>query len=125
MMRKAILKRVLVTNLVVVFLMSVAASRSRKRLAITRLSPRCRVDYRARRLLDSDNLFQRNFLSSRVGKLRELGGQRRRVLGVGPDQSFSYMLRFAEDGDSHRHQTRQSAPTSALQVFIRSLAESR
>jgi hypothetical protein len=96
MMRKASAERVLVTILMVVFLMSAAASpiakASRDHRSFAALSARLSEPGG---YFDSDNLIsnETSYLHV-IGKLRELGVSGGVYLGVGPDQSFSYIAKI-------------------------------
>jgi hypothetical protein len=96
MMRKASLRRVLITSLLGVFMMSVAASpiakASRDHKTFAALSARLSEPGG---YFDSDNLIsnETSYLHV-IGKLRELGVSGGVYLGVGPDQSFSYIAKI-------------------------------
>jgi hypothetical protein len=96
MMRKVSAERVLVTILMVVFLMSAAASpiakASRDHRSFAALSARLSEPGG---YFDSDNLIsnETSYLHV-IGKLRELGVSGGVYLGVGPDQSFSYIAKI-------------------------------
>lgn len=96
MTRKVSLKRVLVTNLLVAFLMSATASpiarASRDHRSFAALSARLSEPGG---YFDSDNLIsnETSYLHV-IGKLRELGVSGGVYLGVGPDQSFSYIAKI-------------------------------
>jgi hypothetical protein len=96
MMRKPSAERVLVTILMVVFLMSAAASpiakASRDHRSFAALSARLSEPGG---YFDSDNLISNETSYLHVmGKLRELGVSGGVYLGVGPDQSFSYIAKI-------------------------------
>lgn len=96
MTRKRSLKRVLVTNLLAVFLMSATASpiakASRDHKAFAALSARLSEPGG---YFDSDNLISNETSYLHVtGKLRELGISGGVYMGVGPDQSFSYIAKI-------------------------------
>lgn len=96
MMRKVSLKRFVITNLLVVILMSVAASpiakASRDHKSFAALSARLSEPGG---YFDSDNLIsnETSYLHV-IGKLRELGVSGGVYIGVGPDQSFSYIAKI-------------------------------
>ena len=96
MNRSSILKRLLVANLLLVFLMSAGASRvahaSRDHKAFAALSARLSEPGG---YFDSDNLIsnETSYLHV-VGKLRELNISGGVYIGVGPDQSFSYISKI-------------------------------
>ena len=96
MKRREILKRLLVANLLLVFLMSAAASRianaSRDHKSFAALSARLSEPGG---YFDSDNLIsnETSYLHV-IGKLREIGVGGGVYIGVGPDQSFSYIAKI-------------------------------
>ena len=96
MNRSSILKRLLVANLLLVFLMSAGASRvahaSRDHKAFAALSARLSEPGG---YFDSDNLIsnETSYLHV-IGKLRELNISGGVYIGVGPDQSFSYISKI-------------------------------
>ncbi|MFY9573109.1 MAG: hypothetical protein WAV20_17045 [Blastocatellia bacterium] len=96
MKRTEILKRLLVANLAVVFLMSVAASpianASRDHKSFSQLSARLSEPGG---YFDSDNLIsnETSYLHV-ITKLREIGVSGGVYIGVGPDQSFSYISKI-------------------------------
>jgi len=95
-MKREILKRLLVVNLLLVFMMSAAASRvanaSRDHKSFAALSARLSEPGG---YFDSDNLIsnETSYLHV-IGKLRELGVGGGVYIGVGPDQSFSYIAKI-------------------------------
>ena len=95
-MKREILKRLLVVNLLLVFMMSAAASRvanaSRDHKSFAALSSRLSEPGG---YFDSDNLIsnETSYLHV-IGKLRELGVGGGVYIGVGPDQSFSYIAKI-------------------------------
>ena len=95
-MKREILKRLLVVNLLLVFMMSAAASRvanaSRDHKSFAALSARLSEPGG---YFDSDNLIsnETSYLHV-IGKLRELGVNGGVYIGVGPDQSFSYIAKI-------------------------------
>jgi hypothetical protein len=96
MNRRELLKRLLVINLLIVFLMSAAASRvahaSRDHRAFAALSARLSEPGG---YFDSDNLISNETSYLHVmAKLRELGVSGGVYIGVGPDQSFSYIAKI-------------------------------
>jgi hypothetical protein len=96
MKRMAIFKRLAVANLLVVFLMSSAASRvahaSRDHKSFAALSARLSEPGG---YFDSDNLISNETSYLHVmGKLREIGVSGGVYIGVGPDQSFSYIAKI-------------------------------
>jgi len=96
MTRREILKRLIVINLLVALLMSAAASRvanaSRDHKAFGALSARLSEPGG---YFDSDNLISNETSYLHVmGKLREIGVNGGVYLGVGPDQSFSYIAKI-------------------------------
>src|SRR6266496_2682522 len=96
MKRREFLKRILVVNLLVVFLMSAAASRvakaSRDHKSFAALSARLSEPGG---YFDSDNLIsnETSYLHVMI-KMRELGVAGGVYLGVGPDQNFTYIARL-------------------------------
>jgi hypothetical protein len=96
MTRREILKRLIVINLLIAFLMSVAASRvanaSRDHKAFAALSARLSEPGG---YFDSDNLIsnETSYLHV-ISKLREMGVSGGVYIGVGPDQSFSYIAKI-------------------------------
>jgi hypothetical protein len=96
MNRSSILKRLLVANLLLVFLISASASRvahaSRDHKAFAALSARLSEPGG---YFDSDNLIsnETSYLHV-IGKLRELNISGGVYIGVGPDQSFSYISKI-------------------------------
>lgn len=96
MIRSTILKRILVANVLVVLLMTAAASRvahaSRDHKAFAALSARLSEPGG---YFDSDNLIsnETSYLHV-IGKLRELNISGGVYVGVGPDQSFSYISKI-------------------------------
>jgi hypothetical protein len=96
MKRTDILKRLIVINLLVVLLMSAAASRvadaSRDHKTFAAISARLSEPGG---YFDSDNLISNETSYLHVmGKLREIGVGGGVYLGVGPDQSFSYIAKI-------------------------------
>jgi hypothetical protein len=96
MKRREFLKRLLVVNLLIVFLMSAAASRvanaSRDHKSFAALSARLSEPGG---YFDSDNLISNETSYLHVmGKLREIGVSGGVYIGVGPDQSFSYIAKI-------------------------------
>ena len=96
MKRREILRRLLVTNLLVVLLMSAPASRvanaARDHKAFAALSARLSEPGG---YFDSDNLISNETSYLHVmGKLREIGVSGGVYIGVGPDQSFSYIAKI-------------------------------
>jgi len=96
MNRREILKRLFAINLLVVFLMSAAASRvanaSRDHRAFAALSARLSEPGG---YFDSDNLISNETSYLHVmAKLREMGVSGGVYVGVGPDQSFSYIAKI-------------------------------
>src|SRR6476660_4460802 len=96
MNRSSILKRLLVANLLLLFLMSAGASRvahaSRDHKAFAALSARLSEPGG---YFDSDNLISNETSYLHVmAKLRELGVSGGVYIGVGPDQSFSYIAKI-------------------------------
>ena len=90
------MKRLLVVNLLIVFLMSAAASRvanaSRDHKSFAALSARLSEPGG---YFDSDNLISNETSYLHVmGKLREIGVSGGVYIGVGPDQSFSYIAKI-------------------------------
>lgn len=96
MIRSTILKRILVANVLVALLMTAAASRvahaSRDHKAFAALSARLSEPGG---YFDSDNLIsnETSYLHV-IGKLRELNISGGVYVGVGPDQSFSYISKI-------------------------------
>src|SRR4030095_13203304 len=96
MNRSGTLKRLLAANLLVVLLMSAAASRvvhaGRDHKSFAALSARLSEPGG---YFDSDNLIsnETSYLHV-IGKLRELGVSGGVYMGVGPDQSFSYIAKI-------------------------------
>src|SRR2546422_11058878 len=96
MMRSIAFKRFVVANVLTVFLVSAHASRvahaSRDHKAFAALSARLSEPGG---YFDSDNLIsnETSYLHV-IGKLRELGVSGGAYIGVGPDQSFSYIARI-------------------------------
>lgn len=96
MFRSITLKRLLIANLLVVLLMSAAASRvahaSRDHKAFAAISARLSEPGG---YFDSDNLIsnETSYLHV-IGKLRELNVSGGVYVGVGPDQSFSYISKI-------------------------------
>ena len=96
MTRREILKRLVVANLLAAFLMSAAASRvadaSRDHKSFAALSARLSEPGG---YFDSDNLIsnETSYLHV-IAKLRELGVSGGVYIGVGPDQSFSYIAKI-------------------------------
>ena len=96
MKRREFWKRLLVVNLLLVFLMSAAASRvanaSRDHRSFAALSARLSEPGG---YFDSDNLISNETSYLHVmGKLREIGVSGGVYIGVGPDQSFSYIAKI-------------------------------
>jgi hypothetical protein len=96
MKRMAIFKRLAIANLLVIFLMSAAASRvanaSRDHKSFAALSARLSEPGG---YFDSDNLISNETSYLHVmGKLREIGVSGGVYIGVGPDQSFSYIAKI-------------------------------
>ncbi len=96
MKRREFLKRLFVVNLLLVFLMSAAASRvanaSRDHKSFAALSARLSEPGG---YFDSDNLISNETSYLHVmGKLREIGVSGGVYIGVGPDQSFSYIAKI-------------------------------
>jgi hypothetical protein len=96
MKRRDFLKRLLVVNLLIVFLLSAAASRvanaSRDHRSFAALSARLSEPGG---YFDSDNLISNETSYLHVmGKLREIGVSGGVYIGVGPDQSFSYIAKI-------------------------------
>lgn len=95
-MRSTILKRLLIANFLVVLLMSAEASRvahaSRDHKAFAAISARLSEPGG---YFDSDNLIsnETSYLHV-IGKLRELNVSGGVYIGVGPDQSFSYISKI-------------------------------
>ena len=96
MKKREFLKRLLVVNLLMVSLMSAAASRvanaSRDHKSFAALSARLSEPGG---YFDSDNLISNETSYLHVmGKLREIGVSGGVYIGVGPDQSFSYIAKI-------------------------------
>lgn len=94
--REWLLARILIANLLVVFLMSAAASRvadaSRDHKSFSALSARLSEPGG---YFDSDNLISNETSYLHVmAKLREMGVSGGVYIGVGPDQSFSYIAKI-------------------------------
>jgi len=94
--RKWLLARISIANLLIVFLMSVAASRvadaSRDHKSFAALSARLSEPGG---YFDSDNLISNETSYLHVmAKLREIGVSGGVYIGVGPDQSFSYIAKI-------------------------------
>jgi hypothetical protein len=96
MIRREILRRFIVINLLAVFMMTAAASRvanaSRDHKSFAALSARLSEPGG---YFDSDNLIsnETSYLHV-IGKLREIGVSGGVYVGVGPDQSFSYIAKI-------------------------------
>src|SRR2546426_12768429 len=96
MMRSIAFKRFVVANVLTLFLLTAAASRvahaSRDHKAFAALSARLSEPGG---YFDSDNLIsnETSYLHV-IGKLRELGVSGGVYVGVGPDQSFSYIAKI-------------------------------